>query len=611
LRFAQGDSTNILVFDQILDAARSSEYDFRRSACSTDPLQYLFDEWRNYYRLKWAIAKVLQPASILEVGVRYGYSAAAFLHAAPHSTYLGLDLDSDQFGGVKGAIDWAQEITQPFQAEFLVGDTQTMTRFPGGIYDLIHIDGQQDGDGSWHDLQLAIRQGRWILADGFFWTEQNFLAISHFLYRHRELIRLYGVIPGYAGELLIQAAPEALQELRGEANAGGSAALREAYTSAYYLQDCGGFTEYKQTQGRLLQDGRLEVVAAVAGANNPRRVLDLGCGRGELAYHFANQAAQVLAADYSSDAIRLCEDTFAGELELRERVQLVCADVCRMPLAGVYDAAVASDLIEHLAPSELEQLYAQVSLHLSQQGRFVIHTFPNLWYYQYHYARRRRLARMVGTYLPPEPRTRYESLMHINEQSPRVLKRSLQRHFRHVFLWFGEPGNPARSLVETMSHWDLAATRDLYAVASHSPIDLHQVKRGFFSRPLAAKGLERIALRALQAPTSLPIGGNFELRVQVTNASPYPLASYQPNPVHLSYHWLRPGNGEAVVFDGERSPIRPPLSHGASRRLPVRGKAPAQAGQYVLRLTLVQECVRWFDADPLNVFTDLPVEVLA
>jgi len=98
------------MLDAIVSCSRTTNYDFRATACAQDPLTHLFADWVPYYKTKWAIARVLQPASILEIGVRYGYSAAAFLNACPGATYLGIDLDSDTFGGVKGAIQWARRI---------------------------------------------------------------------------------------------------------------------------------------------------------------------------------------------------------------------------------------------------------------------------------------------------------------------------------------------------------------------------------------------------------------------------------------------------------------------------------------------------------------------
>ena len=137
----------------ILDLAAATDYDFRRSANPEGPLKYLFSEWVPYYRVKWATARALQPKRILEIGVRFGYSAAAFLDACPDAAYLGIDDDSDKSGGQKGAI---------------LCDSQQFEEFPRGPYDLIHIDGQQDGAGLIADLRKALRQARRILVDGLF-----------------------------------------------------------------------------------------------------------------------------------------------------------------------------------------------------------------------------------------------------------------------------------------------------------------------------------------------------------------------------------------------------------------------------------------------------------
>ena len=194
------------MIDAILRAVRESRYDFRATASPDDPLSGLFDEWVDNYRVKWGIAAGLQPRSILEVGVRYGYSAAAFLDACPSARYVGIDIDNDAYGGVAGALDFATKLLQPYDAEIVIADTQEMTRFPGGRYDLIHVDGQQDGDGSFHDLELAVAQANYVLVDGYHWNRLNCMAVTEFMHRNLEAFEWYVVIPGYAGDLLAKCA---------------------------------------------------------------------------------------------------------------------------------------------------------------------------------------------------------------------------------------------------------------------------------------------------------------------------------------------------------------------------------------------------------------------
>jgi hypothetical protein len=76
--------------------------------------------------MKYAIAKIIRPISILEIGFRYGYSAITFLKASENATYLGIDNGSDTFGENKGAGSWAKQITKDYNAEFLLANSQSM-----------------------------------------------------------------------------------------------------------------------------------------------------------------------------------------------------------------------------------------------------------------------------------------------------------------------------------------------------------------------------------------------------------------------------------------------------------------------------------------------------
>jgi cyclopropane fatty-acyl-phospholipid synthase-like methyltransferase len=355
-----------------------------------------------------------------------------------------------------------------------------MQRFPHDIYDLIHVDGQQDGDGSFHDLTVAIKQGRYVLVDGYLWTQQNFQAVSSFLFRYADILDWYGVIPGYAGELLIKVSEDYLRQYSQDKNNdhsdNSSLAIRQTYTTEYYTQDCGGYDVYKKNHGKKLEDPRLRSVATIASLKKTGRVLDLGCGRGELSFYFARKGFTVTAVDYSDNAIELAKNCFDGEDNLKANVQFICDDVCSVSLSENYDLVVASDVIEHLSREELDKLYYKTAQHLKSDGLFVVHTFPNLWYYKYDYQRKRRIAASVGAYLSPEPRSRYEMLMHINEQSPRVLKKQLSQHFKYVYLWFAHIDDPGGSLVRKFSIREMCAAPSLFAIASHRPIDQQELK---------------------------------------------------------------------------------------------------------------------------------------
>lgn len=698
------------MLDAILSSNAVSTYDFREYTNPRDPLAHLFADWVPYYRLKHAIARVLKPRSIFEIGVRYGYSARAFLDGSPEARYTGLDLDVAEFGGELGAIDWARSITSGREAQFIVGNSQQLRHFPGDLYDLIHVDGQQDGYGTLHDLGLALAQGRHVLVDGYLWTGDNFNAVNEFLHRFRSAIECWFVIPGYAGEIIIR--PHAgyladMASIRSQTRAVGettSAALRNTYTSKYFLEDCGGYAEFQRAGLGQLGDLRLIGVAEIAGALKPQlsaaRVVDLGCGRGELSAHFARCGAEVTAIDYSADAIAIAQAAWAEQqhgsgprpspgrrgvasgdrshvagdldsLDLEPRVDLVPSAVVPAPVgisvretdrrhpdesrvpgeaeqgpldsglrrdggstafasgvkrligAGgtsgaitfIHDSilttplpagmqlAFAVDVVEHLAPSELDTLYARVSDALAADGVFVVHTFPNHWLYKYEHQRKRRAAARLGARLPLEPRTQYELLMHINEQNPRVLLKQLRRHFAHVLLWFGDEGDVAGSLNGVTRSY-LRRAKSLYAVAAKAPIDASLVRSGLRMEALAESPSRGVSLCVLpeSVPAAVAAGSRFTIEVEVLNGSGQSIRSFAPHPLNISYHWLDHA-GRMLLFDGLRTPVLPSLSAGERRVFALEVVAPSAMGEATLDVRWVQEGVRWSDDSGMATIT--------
>lgn len=596
------------MISKILDCYKNANYDFRQFAFEADPLKNRFNEWVDYYRMKWAISKAIEAKTILEIGVRYGYSAHAFLSGSPQARYIGVDADEPYFGGDKGAVDWAREALRKegFSVEIIKSNTQKWSRLPDGCYDLVHVDGQQDGDGTYHDLDMAIMQSKYILVDGYHWTRQNFLAVNEWLWNNRAAVEFSINIPGYAGDLLIRS------KFQSEAATGrkpDSAELVDAYTSDYYLRDCGGYEHWHDSRGAQL-DARLQAVADAAMAIGvPRKVVDLGAGRGELSAYFAKNGADVTAIDYSSDAEKLIAETVGQHEDARRRVVVVRGSVTdATAYSDEYDLAVAADIVEHLAPHELDKMYEIVSGRLKiSLGSLVIHTAPNKWNYQYQHPREQESAISAGFWLPRIRRTWYERLMHINEQSPRVLKKQLSRFFPYVQVWLSDDQGMGGSLVRPYTIQDCRKARSIFAIASHRPLDIEALASNFCTNPFSDDESKAISFAFVNSPRAVRVSDIFEVEIRVANQSGRRIASLPPHPYHLSYHWRDMREG-VVQWEGHRTLFAPALLPGVEGLYKVKVQAPVQAGIYRLEVAAVQEAVRWHEPIKL-VGGDLMIHV--
>jgi ubiquinone/menaquinone biosynthesis C-methylase UbiE len=220
------------------------------------------------------------------------------------------------------------------------------------------------------------------------------------------------------------------------------------YDEAYFLGACEGYEEFAASEGVHLSR-RLSQAFEVAGIAPGMRVLDVGCGRGEILRRCASLGARAYGVDYAPVAVRLaCKLALAGEgTEDIARVHL--ADAKRLPFpAASFDRVLMFDLVEHLRPWELAQALAEARRVLRPAGRLIVHTAPNAWYDRYAY----QLVRLVrvllgqGARYPREPRAIIPANLdvHVNEQSLLSLWRVLRRAGFHAQVWLDTPPQSRR-----------------------------------------------------------------------------------------------------------------------------------------------------------------------
>ncbi|MDD1700436.1 MAG: methyltransferase domain-containing protein [Methanoregula sp.] len=587
------------MLENILNIMQQTDFDFRKYTNPNDKLSYLFSEWVPYYRMKYAICKAINPHSILEVGVRYGYSAITFLSASQNATYLGIDNDTNTYGGTQGAIEWAKKITKNSNATFLIANTQEMESLPGEHYDLIHIDGQQDGDGTFHDLELALQKAKWILVDGYFWSQENMISSTYFLNKYKQFIEYAIIIPSYAGDLLIKT-KESAKNIRFSRKTDTDQTIREEYDQIYFLQDCGGYNSFKKYQGRQVTDERLLAALYLASPAHNKSILDIGCGRGELCYALAQLGANVTGIDYSSSAISIAEKTFHDAIK-KDKLKFICIDFLQFNFDKKFDRIIATDFIEHIEKSRYDLVLRKVAGLLKPGGLFILHTSPNVLNFEAPYQEKRAIARSIGSYLPKNPRTYYEDIMHINEQSPDSIKKNLEKHFPYSIVWVATAPDIVGSLGRVFLMNETINARSIFAIASDSMIEHSRILNQLIQNPLDTNKLAA-KISCGSYPANVAPHEHFSVEITIDNLSDERWVSLPPNPVHLAYHWLDEKR-EIIVFDGMRTVIRYPLLPGEKRTFSIDVIAPPRDGNNILQVTLVQEGCFWFE----KFVRDLPV----
>lgn len=132
------------------------------------------EEFRiKYACFKFAVASILQPKSICEIGVGSGIAARAFLAAIEkHSVcgYLGIDNGHDEeemkYPFSRHVKDLLLSLTQHSgRVDFEKADSQDLQVLLGH-HDFVHIDGSHEFQHAFHDLELAWNsRAKWILVD--------------------------------------------------------------------------------------------------------------------------------------------------------------------------------------------------------------------------------------------------------------------------------------------------------------------------------------------------------------------------------------------------------------------------------------------------------------
>lgn len=210
------------------------------------------------------------------------------------------------------------------------------------------------------------------------------------------------------------------------------------YTRKYYLSDCTGYQEFKKSFGEILEPRLARIVKDIP-LKKGMKVLDIGCGRGEMVFWAAKEGTEAVGIDYSPSAIKLAKQAQKKKsLAMRKKTQFIQmeAETLKFP-DETFDAVFLIEVLEHLYPQQAEKVLSEIKRVLKDKGFLFVHTAPSRWFndFTYRYYCYPVSIIVVGLWnflsskkypnLAPwkNLRTKYHKLMHVNEPNYFYLKK--------------------------------------------------------------------------------------------------------------------------------------------------------------------------------------------
>ncbi len=214
------------------------------------------------------------------------------------------------------------------------------------------------------------------------------------------------------------------------------------YTKNYYLHTCLGSEEFKKFHGEKIHP-EVKSLLTMISIKKGMKILDLGCGRGDVAFFLQKKGAIVTGIDYATAAVQIAKNTL-GEKDkaVQRNISFYIMDAKKLKFENnIFDAVLALDVFEHLYKEELETALSEIYRVLKKQGILLVHTEVNKLYldvmhkmYVYPVSTlllffNKLITRKEYPGLSNDPRSDVHKAQHVNEPTFFYLKRLFKRHF--------------------------------------------------------------------------------------------------------------------------------------------------------------------------------------
>ena len=138
------------------------------------------------------------------------------------------------------------------------------------------------------------------------------------------------------------------------------------YTKDYFLKDCAGSEVFLKSKGKKMTE-RFRIGLEMVKIEKGMKVLDIGCGRGEITHYCFQQGAKVIGLDFSQEAIRIARKTYP-------QVPFFHQDVFKYQPKTKFSLIIMLDFVEHVPKGKFTTLLKKCYRWLEREGQILIHT---------------------------------------------------------------------------------------------------------------------------------------------------------------------------------------------------------------------------------------------